>query len=78
MVHARHGIAYRHGAKGVAMIPLANGQEAALFRFALGVPVLNGHLNCHFNSHGTAIGKKHLLQGLWGNGDEFFRKLMMT
>ncbi len=51
LMHPCHGIADRHGAEGISVIPEADREELVLLALALGKPVLNGHLDCHFDRH---------------------------
>lgn len=62
-VHRGIRIAYRHGAKGIAVVALTQGEEA-LARFAARLPVLQRHLQCHLDGNGAGVGQKHALQRL--------------
>ena len=65
-VHARNGVAYRHGVPCVAMVTGTDGHEVVLFRLSGRILVLCGHFQCDFHGHRTAVGIENLLHGRRG------------
>src|SRR5690606_6960557 len=62
MVHPGDRVAHRHGAKGIAVVAAAQGQEAVLAGLPAGLPVLHGHFHRHLDAHRAGIAEKYLFE----------------
>ena len=68
-VHAGDGVAYGHGIPSIAVVATTDGDEIVFpgqvrfrgFGQALGVPVLDGHLQGDFDGYRAGIGVEYLL-----------------
>ncbi len=67
MMHPGVRITDRHGSGGIAVVAVADGQQPRSFRIPAGVPVLNGHLDRHFDADRSGIAQEHALQRLGGD-----------
>ena len=62
VVHAGIGVTHRHGAKGIAVIAVAQRHHFLLVRSARGVPVLDRHFQCDFHRHRAGIAEEHAIR----------------
>ena len=74
MMHARIGIADRHGAGRVTVVAAPDRQHLLLARAPLGGPVLDRHLHGNLDTHGPGVTEEHLFERLRGQSDKTCRQ----
>ena len=70
----RH-IAHRHGGNGFAVVAVGQGNEALLAWLADVLPVMEAHLQCHFDARRAIVGIEHPVEPGRGHGHQALGQL---